>query len=99
MIAQAHCAGRLRWQDLLLSRLTERTKLVGPTISCESSPKGGNVNGEWRRNPHIQSVFAMDKVSTRVTNRDVCGDCRMSRSMLAAGIQASSSRALEDQAP
>ncbi|KAK9848558.1 hypothetical protein WJX84_002458 [Apatococcus fuscideae] len=54
--------GRLRWQDLLLSRLTEQTKLVGPTISCESSPKGGDVNGEWRTNPHVQSVFAMDKV-------------------------------------
>ncbi len=54
--------GRLRWQDLLLSRLTERTKLVGPTISCESSPKNGDVNGEWRTNPHVQSVFAMDKV-------------------------------------
>ena len=55
--------GRLRWQDLLLSRLTERTKLVGPTISCESSPKNGDVNGEWRTNPHVQSVFAMDKVT------------------------------------
>ena len=52
----------MRWQDLLLSRLTEQTKLVGPTISCESSPKGGDVNGEWRTNPHVQSVFAMDKV-------------------------------------
>lgn len=57
--------GRLRWQDLLLSRLTEQTKLVGPTISCESSPKDGDVNGEWRTNPHVQSVFAMDKVKTR----------------------------------
>ena len=58
--------GRMRWQDLLLSRLTEKVKLVGPTISCEGSPQGGSVNGHWRTNPHVQSVFAMDKVGITV---------------------------------
>ena len=55
--------GRVRWQDLLISRITKDVKLVGPTISCEGSPKEGNVNGEWRTNPHVQSyVVATDRV-------------------------------------
>ena len=55
--------GRVRWQDLLISRITNDVKLVGPTISCEGSPKEGNVNGEWRTNPHVQSyVVATDRV-------------------------------------
>ena len=53
----------MRWQDLLVSRITADVKLVGPTISCEGSPKEGNVNGEWRTNPHVQSyVVATDRV-------------------------------------
>lgn len=38
-------------------------RLVGPTISCEGSPYQGNVQGEWRTNPHVQSyVLATDQV-------------------------------------
>lgn len=55
--------GKVRWQDLLISRLSDKIKLVGPTISCEGSPKDGDVHSEWRINPHVQSyVVATDKV-------------------------------------
>lgn len=51
-----------RWQDLLIGKLTDRVKLVGPTISCEGSPYKGNAKGEWRANPHVQSyVLATDQ--------------------------------------
>lgn len=54
---------RVRWQEVLVGRLTEVVKLAGPTISCEGSPKDGDVNGEWRTNPHVQSyVLATDQV-------------------------------------
>lgn len=53
----------MRWHELITSRITDTVKLVGPTISCEGSPKDGNVNGEWRTNPHVQSyVLATDQV-------------------------------------
>ena len=55
--------GHKRWHELITSRITDTVKLVGPTISCEGSPKDGNVNGEWRTNPHVQSyVLATDQV-------------------------------------
>jgi len=55
--------GKVRWQDILISRLSDSIKLVGPTISCEGSPKDGDVNGTWRTNPHVQSyVLVTDKV-------------------------------------
>ena len=57
--------GHKRWHELITSRLTDTVKLVGPTISCEGSPRDGNVNGEWRTNPHVQSyVLATDQVRT-----------------------------------
>jgi hypothetical protein len=31
-------------------------RLVGPTVSCEGSPLGGNATGgDWRRTPHVQT--------------------------------------------
>ena len=62
-MSQSALQGKLKWQDVLTSRLTDDIKLVGPTISCEGSPKGGDKDGEWRTNPHVQSyVVATDKV-------------------------------------
>lgn len=60
-----------RWQDLLINKLSDRVKLVGPTISCEGSPYQGNVKGEWRANPHVQSyVLATDQVGFKVWQKD-----------------------------
>ncbi|NBU65381.1 MAG: hypothetical protein EBS29_12915 [Chloroflexia bacterium] len=54
---------KLRWQQLLVGKLNDKVKLVGATISCEGSPFEGNVEGEWRTNPHVQSyVLATDQV-------------------------------------
>ncbi len=54
--------GHKRWHELITSRITDTVKLVGPTISCEGSPQDGNVNGQWRTNPHVQSyVLATDQ--------------------------------------
>ena len=54
--------GKVRWQATLISKLSDTVKLVGPTISCEGSPKDGIVDGEWRTNPHVQSyVVATDQ--------------------------------------
>ncbi len=46
-----------------MGKLSDKVKLVGATISCEGSPFEGNVEGEWRTNPHVQSyVLATDQV-------------------------------------
>lgn len=63
-----------RWHEHITSRINGTVKLVGPTISCEGSPKEGKVDGEWRTNPHVQSyVLATDQVRldgpTTSTNR------------------------------
>lgn len=59
----AYLWGKVRWQDIFISRLSDSIKLVGPTISCEGSPKDGDVNGTWRTNPHVQSyVVVTDKI-------------------------------------
>lgn len=61
-----HMKGLASWQQLLLSRINDDVKLVGPTISCEGSPFQGDVSAEWRTNPHVQSyVLATDQVGLR----------------------------------
>lgn len=47
----------MHWTEPLISGITEDIKLVGPTISCEGSPRDGDRNGLWRRNPHVQSYL------------------------------------------
>lgn len=55
--------GLISWQELLLNKIAGNVKLVGSTISCEGSPFEGNIAGEWRTNPHVQSyVIATDQV-------------------------------------
>lgn len=69
-LANEHCAcmrmfqGRIHWTAPFLRRIQGDVKLVGPTISCEGSPLDGDLQGKWRRNPHVQSyVVATDRVS------------------------------------
>ena len=53
----------MHWTQPFISRLSSDIKLVGPTISCEGSPLDGDMRGQWRRNPHVQSyVVATDRV-------------------------------------
>ncbi len=55
--------GSKRWHEHITGRINGTVKLVGPTISCEGSPRDGKVDGEWRTNPHVQSyVLATDQV-------------------------------------
>lgn len=61
----------LTWQDALLSQLSESVRLVGPTISCEGSPFQGDVTGDWRANPHVQSyVVATDRAGFAIWEED-----------------------------
>mmetsp|Transcript_12697 Transcript_12697/g.38289 ORF Transcript_12697/g.38289 Transcript_12697/m.38289 type:complete len:419 (-) Transcript_12697:2891-4147(-) len=60
-----------RWHEHITSRINGTVKLVGPTISCEGSPKEGKVDGEWRTNPHVQSyVLATDQVGLQLWKAD-----------------------------
>jgi hypothetical protein len=55
--------GEVHWTEPFKRRLSRDVKLVGPTISCEGVPLHGDMLGQWRRNPHVQSyAFATDKV-------------------------------------
>eukprot|EP01026_Neomeris_dumetosa_P033245 TRINITY_DN2648_c1_g2_i2.p1 TRINITY_DN2648_c1_g2~~TRINITY_DN2648_c1_g2_i2.p1 ORF type:complete len:379 (-),score=31.30 TRINITY_DN2648_c1_g2_i2:28-1068(-) len=61
----------VRWVDLLLAKLNDRVKLVGPTVNCEGSPKDGDPSGEWRTNPHVQSyVMATDRIGMDILIED-----------------------------
>lgn len=61
----------LHWTDVFTTRLTSSVKLVGSTISCEGSWRGGVLTGEKRQNPHVQSyVVAMDQTALGVLRRD-----------------------------
>lgn len=53
----------LHWSEIFTERLTARVKMVGSAISCEGSPKEGDVAGEWRENPYVLPyAWATDKV-------------------------------------
>lgn len=52
----------LHWSEIFTERLTARVKMVGSAISCEGSPKEGDVAGEWRENPYVLPyAWATDK--------------------------------------
>jgi hypothetical protein len=59
----SYARGRLHWTEPFASRLggsgggpAGDVRLVGPTVSCEGSPLGGNATGtDWRRTPHVQT--------------------------------------------
>jgi hypothetical protein len=53
----------VHWSRILVSRLSERVKLVGSTVSCETAWMGGDTSRESRQNPHVQSyIIATDQV-------------------------------------
>lgn len=53
----------LHWSHVLTSKINDQVKIVGATISCESSWLGGNKKSTVRHNPHVQSYFmATDQV-------------------------------------
>ena len=59
-----HCAGspqaERHWSRALTDKVTSVVKLVGATISCEPTSRGG---GERRSGPHVQSyAVATDAV-------------------------------------
>ncbi|GAB4817919.1 hypothetical protein N2152v2_004965 [Parachlorella kessleri] len=61
----------LHWAHALTSRITDEVKMVGATISCEGSWKGGVLTGEKRQNPHVQSyVVAMDQTALKLVQKD-----------------------------
>lgn len=58
--------GRVHWTGPLIRKLVGDVKLMGPTISCKGTPLNGDMHGEWRTNPHVQSyVVAADQVTAR----------------------------------
>ena len=55
------------WSRIFTDKLNDKVKLVGSTISCEGAPLGGNIDNEWRQNPHVQSyVLATDQIGLAV---------------------------------
>ncbi|GAX83294.1 hypothetical protein CEUSTIGMA_g10720.t1 [Chlamydomonas eustigma] len=58
-----HLTGLIgHWSKLLIRRLEGSVKLVGASISCEGTPSRGDEDGEWRKNPHVQSyLLATDR--------------------------------------
>lgn len=59
------------WSRAFTERITDQVKLVGPTISCEGSPKSASTNSAFRRNPHAQSyLLATDQVGLQVLKDD-----------------------------
>ena len=59
------------WSRAFIDRIDGQKKLVGATISCEGSWKGGVLTGEHRQNPHVQSyVVAMDQVGLSLLKSD-----------------------------
>jgi hypothetical protein len=68
---QAALQGHVHWTDVLISKLNDIVKLVGPTINCEGSPLHGDMNGVWRKNPHVQSyLVATDQVGLSILLKD-----------------------------
>jgi hypothetical protein len=51
------------WHKLLTERLAGDVHMIGPTISCEGTPRDGSPAAEWRTLPHVQShAIAVDQV-------------------------------------
>lgn len=53
----------LHWTEPLTRKLVGDVKMVGSFITCEGTPKGGEVAAEWRLNPYVlPHAWATDKV-------------------------------------
>ncbi|KDD73356.1 hypothetical protein H632_c2260p0, partial [Helicosporidium sp. ATCC 50920] len=67
----AYWPKELHWTQVLTQRLSDEVKMVGATISCEASWKGGVLSGEKRQNPHVQSyLLAMDQEAYQIIKED-----------------------------
>lgn len=56
----------VHWSRAFTGRITDDTKLVGATISCESTLKDGDAKKGSRQNAHVQSyAMATDQVQAR----------------------------------
>lgn len=52
------------WHRRLTEKFTGDVHMVGPTISCEGTPRNGDPAAEWRTLPHVQShAIAVDQVA------------------------------------
>lgn len=70
----AHLRAHLHWTEPLLARLSERVRMVGPAISCEGTPRGGDVAGDWRRQPHLPAhAWATDAQGWALLSRPQAG--------------------------
>lgn len=66
------CSRARSWVDALTRRLSDRIKLVGPTISCEHAPADGATEM-----PHVQSyVLATDATGLAVLRAAGVFECR-----------------------
>ena len=65
------------WLQILLSQLTHVSKLVGATISCEST---GQAFGLFKQNPHVQSyAMATDVTGLKIMLKAGAFTCRNNR--------------------
>lgn len=59
------------WTDAFTSKIKEKVKLVGSTISCEGAPLSGNAAGQWRGNPAVSAhVWATDSAGWSILTAD-----------------------------
>ncbi|CAL8468255.1 g7794 [Coccomyxa elongata] len=59
------------WHKRLSERLSGEVHMVGPTISCEGTPRDGGPAAEWRTLPHVQShAIAIDQEGLRTLQKD-----------------------------
>lgn len=91
----AYVRGKIRWEDLFISRLTNEVKLVGPTINCEGAAK--EDSREWRANPHVQSyAMATDAVGLDLMLRANVFSCYNTISDTVFHAELGSSKAILD---
>ncbi len=64
------------WHKRLTERLAGDVHMVGPTISCEGTPRDGGPAAEWLSLPHVQShAIAVDQVRRSLAD-DIIPCCR-----------------------
>ncbi|KAL3163355.1 hypothetical protein ABBQ32_009744 [Trebouxia sp. C0010 RCD-2024] len=61
----------VHWSSILTSRLVGNVKLVGSSISCESTFLHGDLTASRRQNPHVQSyMMATDQEGLKILQDD-----------------------------
>ena len=70
-------ANGLNWLNIFTSKISDVVKVVGPTISCEST---GQSLGLYKQNPHVQSyAIATDKLGLGIMLSAGAFTCRNDR--------------------